>query len=94
MPTAKAKVAILISGGLLTTGLLATFQPPSSSDTGQNRGQQSQQQHADLTDSQGKVNGRLRDDGNAHLDAQNAQKLIPGEYRPAEASHLRLRLVP
>ena len=94
MPSTKEKVAILVSSGILATGLFTAFQPPSPSDTSENHDQQTQQQVGDLSYSQDNVNQSIRDAGNAHADAENAQQLIPGEYRPAEEPRLRLRIAP
>jgi hypothetical protein len=91
--TTKEKVAIAISSGMLATGLLTSFQPPSH-DAADRQSRQAQQQVQDLSDAEEKEHQRMRDVGNDQAEAENARRLVPGEYRPAERPHLRIRIVP
>ena len=74
----------------LTVGGLQTFAPPSSPNQ---RDQRTTQQQVDQgSDAQEHVNTQLRRDGAALQDADNAERLRPGEYRPLRPEPPRLRL--
>lgn len=51
-----------------------------------------QQMVDDLGDADDNSKQRMRDDGNDHLDAENDQKLRPGEHRPPEPTRPKLRI--
>jgi hypothetical protein len=91
--TTKEKVAIAISSGMLATGLITAFQPPSQ-DVRERQSRQAKEQVGDLSGAHEKEHQRMRDAGNDHADAENARRLVPGEYRPAEHSRVRIRMVP
>lgn len=91
--TIKEKVAIAISSGMLATGLIASLQPPAQ-DAHKRQSRQLQEQVGALSDAQEKEHQRMRDAGNDHAEAENARRLVPGEYRPAERPRVRIRIVP
>jgi len=53
--------------------------------------QQRQNQTEQLSDAHERETDRMRDAGNSHLDAELDQKNVPGEPRPGELPHIRLR---
>lgn len=94
MARLKEKVAIVVVSGTLATGLFAAVEPPSHSDPAQRNAQQAQQQLENASDAQESANEQLRRDGEAHMDAENARELIPGEHRPVELPRLRIGDLP
>jgi hypothetical protein len=54
--------------------------------------QHREQQVQDLSDAQEREDERRRQELGEHVDAENRQKLIPGEPRPPELPRVRLRL--
>ena len=61
----------------------------------QYRQQQRDQQISDLADSHDQTTERMRQDGQAHADAENQRKLNPGEPRPREPKpKIKIRLRP
>lgn len=91
MATTKDKFAVVFGTAALMTGAMTFLQP--SRDPQQRARDQTQNQVEDLADSHDKELQRYRDEGNAHGDAENARRLIPGEYRPPEP-HIRIRVIP
>lgn len=91
--TIKERVVIAISSGMLATGLVASFQPPSQ-DPHERQSRQLQEQVGDLSDAQEKEHQRMRDAANDHAEAENARRLAPGDYGPAEHPRVRIRIVP
>jgi hypothetical protein len=94
MASVKEKLAIGASAALLTTGLIAGFQPPSD-NTGSKSASSAQtsQQVDQLSDADQAEKDRYVLRGETHEDAQIAQKSIPGEYRP-RVPDLHLRVFP
>lgn len=87
---ASAKLVVALGTAGLLSGALWMFQPPSPDPHERSR-QQQQQQVNDLSDADQQQRDRYRDAGNDHVNAENARRVTPGEYRPPEP-HVRLRL--
>ena len=56
------------------------------------RRDQQQQQVADLSDADENNKQRMRDEGSAHADAENGQRLRSGEHRPPEHYRPKIRI--
>jgi hypothetical protein len=85
----KNTVAIGAGVIVLAVGANQALVPKDVNDYQENR---RQTQLEELSDSYERDTGRVRDEGNAHLDAELDQRNMPVEPRPGERPHLKIRL--
>lgn len=85
----KTTAAIGASVIALAVGANQALMPSTPQELDQ---QLRQSQTEQLSDAQERETGRQRDAGNDHLDAELERKNVPGEHRPPEVPHIRIRL--
>lgn len=95
MSDLRNRVAVGVGAASVVWGLTAALAPPVR-DVGTGRstpGQSSTVQDVgELSDVDENSKSRMRDSGNDLLDAENDQSLKPGERRPPERPHVRIRV--